>query len=223
MELPKIINIFLKTESHDVSEYLGELAKAFGCSEKDCIHEINLHTDTDKHIDLYVDSLINGNDISKMKPIISYFVDELICNVQQHAGVDKAYGIGYVNKKENHLFIGIADGGRTIFGSYIKAQKYLEMIDNNEANSLYLAHKGYSTKNLPNAENRGYGISSNSKIVVNGLSGAFAIVSGNAMSYKDSNNNTYYELPGTIEFPGTMVIAEIPITVNTINLYDYIS
>jgi hypothetical protein len=43
------------------------------------------------------------------------------------------------------------------------------------------ANQGISTKNLPNAENRGYGILTSKKMIIGGLSGNFIMLSGNAL------------------------------------------
>jgi len=49
----------------------------------------------------------------------------------------------------------------------------IEEIGDNEAEALKFANEGYSTKNLPEAENRGFGISSTKSMIVEGLGGAF--------------------------------------------------
>lgn len=154
---------------------------------------------------------------------ISYFISELVCNVEQHASVSAGYGLAYFNPLDNRLFIGICDGGLTVYGSYVKSQKYVGEIGDSEVMAVYKAQNGYSTKNRPDAENRGYGISTNSSMVVDGLGGAFAILSGNAMFYRDIGGKRIVELPEDSIWPGTIVIAEIPMNEHDFNIYDYIS
>lgn len=208
----------------DVLSSLQKLVDVLHCKTEDCIFKIRIdNNNTDEDVNNFLKCVQNKIGNQGQQSFLSYFVDEFICNVQQHANVQIAYGFAYFEQKSNHLFLGIADGGITIYGSYVASQKYLEKIGNNEEQSLYLAQKGYSTKNLPGAENRGYGVSSNAKIVVDGLSGAFAMVSGNALSFLDINENVFYKLPYDIEWPGTFILAEIPITNQTVDLYKYIS
>lgn len=202
---------------------LALISSVFHCSQESCIYDIPIGQDTDDHITNFIDNVLKLTKLTHLRSFLTYYVEELVCNVQQHANASIAYGFVHLDEKSNHLFLGIADEGTTIFGSYVKAQKYLDLLAGNEANSLFLAQKGYSTKNLPDAENRGYGISSNQRIVTEGLEGAFVIISGNALSYSDKSASTIFELPDEIEWPGTIVLAEIPPTRTTIDLYKYIS
>lgn len=118
----------------------------------------------------------------------------------------------------------IADAGITIYGSYVSAKKYLEQIGNSDAAALNLAQNGYSTKNRPEAENRGYGISSNIKMVVDGLHGELALFSGNALLVYSASQKKLLALPHNVDFKGTMVIARFPVTIpDDFNLYHYIN
>lgn len=159
-----------------------------------------------------------------LKQSISYLLDELICNIQQHAHAD--FGIAYIsyNTDLQTIDIALADNGITIYGSYVKADKYLDLIGESDAEALGLAQEGYSTKDLPNAENRGYGISSNIKMVSEGLQGELVIISGGAMSLFTPNNNKLLSLPNGIEWNGTLIVARIPVNIPvTYNFYNYIS
>jgi len=50
------------------------------------------------------------------------------------------------------------------------------------------AANGVSTKNRPEAEGRGFGISTSFDMLVNGLKGKYAVMSGNAFMSKNSLN-----------------------------------
>ena len=155
---------------------------------------------------------------------LTYLLDELICNIQQHAQTDKGYAYLMYNKAAKAIEIIIADFGITIYGSYVAAQKHLDKLGDSDADALNLAQNGYSVKNLPDTENRGYGISSNMKMVVEGLLGEFAVLSGNALLLQASNNRKILALPSEIDFKGTMVMVRIPAQVpDGFNLYDYMS
>ena len=155
---------------------------------------------------------------------LTYLFDELICNIQQHAQVDKGYAYAEFNPATNTINIIIADWGVTIYGSYVAAQKHLDKLGNSDAEALNLAQNGYSVKNLPNAENRGYGISSNINMIVNGLHGEFATLSGNALMLHSAGKRQILDLPSEVDFKGTMVLVSFPIDVpNDFNLYKYTS
>ena len=155
---------------------------------------------------------------------LTYLLDELICNIQQHAQADKGYAYLMYNKAAKTIEILIADFGITIYGSYVAAQKHLDKLGDSDAEALNLAQNGYSVKNLPDTENRGYGISSNMKMVVDGLHGEFAVLSGNALLLQAANNRKILALPSEIDFKGTMIMVRIPAQVpDGFNLYDYMS
>lgn len=160
--------------------------------------------------------------MARLNSPITYLLDELICNIQQHANTDHGYAYVGFDKSSNFIEIVIADCGITIYGSYAFAQKYIELIGNSDALALNLARNGYSTKNLPDAENRGYGISSNIQMVVEGLHGEFAVLSGNALLVQLENMKKILSLPKEIDFKGTMVIVRFPASIpDDFNLYNY--
>ncbi len=184
-----------------------------------------LHTDAQMNDDMahFEHAICTACVCDYLRPVVSYFVSELMCNVEQHANVPLGYGIVHYDSSNRTLLLGIADGGISIYGSYTLARKYQDKIGDSDAQALYLAQNGYSTKNLPDAENRGYGISSNAKLIVEGLSGAFSIVSGNALFYRAKGVKQIITLPNDIDWPGTLVLAEIPLPNQVIDLYKYIN
>lgn len=172
-----------------------------------------------EHLQSYIPDVLKSLNMS-----LTYLLDELICNIQQHAQTDKGYAYLMYNKAAKTIEIIIADFGITIYGSYVAAQKHLDKLGDSDADALNLAQNGYSVKNLPNTENRGYGISSNMKMVVDGLHGEFAVLSGNALMLQVANNRKILALPSEIDFKGTMIMVRIPAQVpDGFNLYDYMS
>ncbi len=172
-----------------------------------------------EHLQPYCPDVLKSLNMS-----LTYLLDELICNIQQHAQADKGYAYLMYNKAAKAIEILIADLGITIYGSYVAAQKHLDKLGDSDAEALNLAQNGYSTKNLPDTENRGYGISSNIKMVVDGLHGEFAALSGNALLLQVASNRKILALPPEIDFKGTMIMARIPAQVpDGFNLYDYMS
>lgn len=191
-----------------------------------CVHDFSLNDESAGNIISILKNVLQNQGvscISQMSAPLTYLLDELICNIQQHARTDKGYAyIGYDSIKKTVELI-IADAGITIYGSYVSAQKYLELIGNSDAEALSLAQSGYSTKNLPNAENRGYGISSNIRMVVEGLHGEFAVLSGNALLIQSVDKKKILALPQEVDLKGTMVIVSFPASIpEDFNLYNYI-
>lgn len=76
---------------------------------------------------------------------------------------------------------------------------------------MRLANEGFSTKNLPEAENRGFGISTSRNMVVKGLGGTFSVLSGNALQLSSAGHeNLFLQLPQEVEWQGTMVFMQLP-------------
>lgn len=160
----------------------------------------------------------------KIKTPLSYFFGELICNISQHSNSRYGYIYSQYLHRERCVDICIADAGITIYSSYIKANKYLAEIGDSEPKALKLANEGYSTKNLPNAENRGYGISSTKKMLVEGLKGEFFMLSGSAFHRHICTENTYIQLPETFRWNGTIILMRVPIDVpQDFDYYKYIN
>lgn len=155
---------------------------------------------------------------------VSYLFDELICNIQQHAMCHNCVLYAGVNSELDCIDICISDNGISLYGSYVKSGRYMDMLGNDSVSALFLAKDGFSTKNRPDAENRGYGISSNVKMVVNGLHGTLVIISGNALYINTGSKQLFINLPKQIEWQGTTIIVRIPnLLPASFNLYDYIS
>ena len=146
---------------------------------------------------------------------LSYFLGELVCNISQHSYSKYGYIFSQYLTKEKCIDLIIADNGITVFGSYVRTGKYLDDIGGNEAKALKMANEGYSTKDLPENENRGFGISTSKSMLVDGLNGAFFMLSGGAFHRHDNNVNVFVKLPEPINWSGTIILMRIPVTVPT--------
>lgn len=245
--ISSLLNVMQQTESSSDTSVVwsangscGLLSALLKLYKKSCGKEIIAY-DIDSFSDL-IEFSVTENDANKIvsqiedslsskdirvKPLkvaISYLFDELICNIQQHAQVTTGFAYADYNKECDCIDICLADLGVTIYGSYVQSGKFLEYIGNNAAEALNMAKDGYSTKNRPDAENRGYGISSNVKMITEGLNGTFAMLSGNALMINLRGEMQVASLPVEIEWPGTCIIIRIPLNgSNNFNLYDYIS
>lgn len=161
---------------------------------------------------------------AKLRMPVAYLLSELICNIQQHSQARYGYLFSQYLSQDNSLYICLADNGITIYGSYVKSGKYLDIIADNEAKALQLATNGYSTKDRPDAENRGYGISTNSRMIVSGLGGAFFILSGGAFHRIENQNSIFVSLPADLYWNGTIILVKIPLGVKQdFNYLSYIS
>ena len=65
-------------------------------------------------------------------------------------------------------------------------------------------------KNLPDAENRGYGIYTSKNALIEGLGGSFLMVSGNAVYVKSKNGYRLVAFPELVRLNGTIVALRIP-------------
>lgn len=154
----------------------------------------------------------SGADYRIVTPL-SYLLGELIDNMNEHSKGEHGYIFSQYLKKEKCIDLVLADDGITVYGSYVNAKKFLNEIGGNEAEALRLANEGRSTKNLPNAENRGYGISSSKEMLSDGLHGSFFMLSGGAFHRHDSYGSVYVKLPSTIYWDGTIILMRIPVKV----------
>ena len=88
---------------------------------------------------------------------------------------------------------------------------------------MKLANDGYSTKNRPEAENRGYGISTSKEMLVNGMKGAFYMISGGAFHRYENGANEYVALTDIFCWKGTLVLLKIPVDLPAdFNYIDYL-
>lgn len=138
---------------------------------------------------------------------LKYMLGESIDNIIQHANSERGYIYAQANPIEGYVDICIADSGITLLGSY-KSQVNNEIETDLEA--IQAANRGISTKNLPNAENRGYGIITSKKMLINGLGGSFVMMSGNALHLYNSECRKFIQTPAHIRWNGTLVAFRLP-------------
>ncbi len=138
---------------------------------------------------------------------IKYILGECVDNIIQHANSQRGYIITQSNQEKGYIDVCIADNGMTLLGSY-------QTLNDNEIESdleaIQAANRGISTKNLPNAENRGYGIITSKKMLVKGLGGTFIMMSGNAMHLYNATARKFIETPTNIRWNGTIIALRIP-------------
>lgn len=154
---------------------------------------------------------------------ISLLLGELIDNITEHSHSEEGFIFSQYIEKEKALYIVINDSGRSIYSSYASDDRYLNNLTELESSGLVMAFLGKSTKDRPESENRGYGISKSRGLVVDGLNGEFYILSGSALAIHDKKGVSVTDLPDDIRWNGTSIFLKIPTAIpDNFNIYNYI-
>ena len=154
---------------------------------------------------------------------LSYLISELLDNIYEHSQSPNGYIFSQYLENDGVINLCIGDTGITIAGSFEKAGLYQEEIDGKETEALKLANEGYSTKNRPEAENRGYGISTSKAMLVTGMKGAFFMLSGGAFHRYENSANDYIGLKDIFRWKGTVILMRIPVVLpDAFNYIDYL-
>lgn len=146
---------------------------------------------------------IQGNVANGLK----YMISETIDNITEHSESDRGFICAQAYPRKGYLDICIADNGITLLGSYSKlADNEIE----SDIEAIKAANRGLSSKNLPDAENRGYGIYTSKKMLVEGLGGQYMMMSGSSGYMKSRTIDGFFDLPKNLRWHGTIVALRIP-------------
>ena len=148
-----------------------------------------------------------------------YMIDETLDNITEHSESDRGYIFAQAYPTKGFLDVCIADRGINLLGSYMK------LPDNEIATDLEAikaANRGLSSKNLPDAENRGFGIKTSKQMLIQGLGGQYLMISGSSLYIKTRNLDSFYVMPHGLRWNGTIVALRIPYHSATFNYIDYI-
>lgn len=151
------------------------------------------------------------NAPARLTTPLSYLLGELIGNITDHSQREDGFLFSQYLSREKALHICIADFGITVHGSFVSSKKFSPAALADEGTVLNMALGEKSTKNRPQAENRGYGLPTSKEMLVDGLGGEFFILSGGAFHRHDKNGATTVTLPPEIQWNGTIVLLKIPI------------
>ena len=88
--------------------------------------------------------------------------------------------------------------------------------------SYKAANRGISSKNLPDAENRGFGIKTSKQMLIEGLAGQYLMISGGSLYFKRPGFDSFYSMPDCLRWNGTIVALRIPYNSSTFNYIHYI-
>ena len=179
------------------------------------------NNDDKEEILTVVENLIirQSNIMANVARGLKYIISETIDNITEHSDSDRGYICAQAYPTKGYLDICIADRGVTLLGSYRK-------LDDNEIESdieaIKAANRGLSSKNLPDAENRGYGIYTTKKMLISGLGGQYMIMSGGAVYMKSREIDRFFTLPGELRWNGTVVALRIPYQAPRFNYINFI-
>lgn len=150
---------------------------------------------------------------------LKYMIEETLDNITEHSDSDRGFIFAQAYPTKGYLDLCIADRGVTLLGSY-------QRIPGNEIESdleaIKAANRGFSSKNLPEAENRGYGIYTSKKMLTEGLGGQYLLLSGGSFYLKTPGFDSFYSLPDGLRWNGTIVAFRIPYNVDKFNYINYI-
>lgn len=135
---------------------------------------------------------------------LSYLISELTDNICEHAAHPFGYLAFQYYRENGYIDICLADRGIGLLGSYqnyIGERNFSSITNHLEA--VDAAIKGSSTKKI--AEERGFGIATSRRILVEGLGGSFVYLSGNGLLINEELTNF-----GT-NFNGSIVLFRIPV------------
>lgn len=133
---------------------------------------------------------------------IAYIISEITDNIIDHSNADFGW-LSFQNyPKKGYLDLCISDSGIGLLSSYqnYSGKKQYSHIKNH-SQAIQEAVSGSSTKNLTE---RGFGLPTSKKMIIEGLNGKFVYCSGNALLH----NNEVLEIP--YNYQGTFLILRIP-------------
>ena len=150
---------------------------------------------------------------------LKYMIDEILDNITEHSESDRGFIFAQAYPTKGFLDVCIADSGVGLLGSY---QRLPENEIASDLEAIKAANRGLSSKNLPDAENRGFGIRTSRQMLIQGLGGQYLMISGNSLYIKTRTLDSFYTMPLPLRWNGTIVALRIPYNSTTFNYIDYI-
>ena len=212
----------IKPDTMRQTEFLAELEKY---ASKTYIPIINFAAGRNSDAKEAVSSIVENMIIqqlsiqSNVANGLKYMIDEILDNITEHSESDRGYIFAQAYPTKGFLDVCIADRGVSLLGSY-------EKLPDNEISSyieaIKAANRGLSSKNLPDAENRGFGIKTSKQMLIQGLGGQYLMISGSSLYIKTLNLDSFYSMPHGLRWNGTIVALRIPYHSSSFNYINYI-
>ena len=212
----------IKPDTMRQTEFLAELEKY---TSKTYIPIIDFAAGRNSDAKEVVSSIVENmiiqqlNIQSNVANGFKYMIDETLDNITEHSESDRGYIFAQAYPTKGFLDVCIADRGVSLLGSYEKLPDN-EILSDMEA--IKAANRGLSSKNLPDAENRGFGIRTSKQMLIHGLGGQYLMISGCSLYLKSCNLDTFYSMPHGLRWNGTIVALRIPYHSASFNYIDYI-
>lgn len=222
LELIGLSNGGIKPDTMRHTEFLATLEKY---ASKTYIPIIDFSAERSSDAKEVVSSLVENmiiqqlNIQSNVAQGLKYMVDETLDNITEHSESDRGYIFAQAYPTKGFLDVCIADRGVTLLGSYQKLPDN-EIVSDSEA--IKAANRGLSSKNLPEAENRGFGIKTSKQMLINGLGGQYLMISGSSLYIKSPNMDNFFSMPDGLRWNGTIIALRIPYNSTTFNYINYI-
>ena len=212
----------IKPDTMRQTEFLAELEKY---TSKTYIPIIDFAAGRNSDAKEVVSSIVENmiiqqlNIQSNVANGFKYMIDETLDNITEHSESDRGYIFAQAYPTKRFLDVCIADRGVSLLGSYEKLPDN-EILSDMEA--IKAANRGLSSKNLPGAENRGFGIRTSKQMLIHGLGGQYLMISGSSLYLKSCNLDTFYSMPHGLRWNGTIVALRIPYYSSSFNYINYI-
>ncbi len=218
----ELVNGGIKPDTMRQTEFLAELEKY---ASKTYIPIIDFAAGRNSDAKEAVSSIVENIIIqqlsirSNVANGLKYMIDEILDNITEHSESDRGYIFAQAYPTKGFLDVCIADRGVSLLGSY-------EKLPDNEISSdieaIKAANRGLSSKNLPDAENRGFGIRTSKQMLIQGLGGQYLMISGSSLYIKTLNLDSFYSMPHGLRWNGTIVALRIPYHSASFNYINYI-
>ena len=212
----------IKPDTMRQTEFLAELEKY---TSKTYIPIIDFAAGRNSDAKEVVSSIVENmiiqqlNIQSNVANGFKYMIDETLDNITEHSESDRGYIFAQAYPTKGFLDVCIADRGVSLLGSYEKLPDN-EILSDMEA--IKAANRGLTRKNLPDAENRGFGIRTSKQMLIHGLGGQYLMISGSSLYLKSCNLDTFYSMPHGLRWNGTIVALRIPYHSSSFNYINYI-
>ncbi len=150
---------------------------------------------------------------------LKYIIEETIDNITEHSDSDRGFIFAQGYPHKGYIDLCIADRGIALLGSY---QRLPDNEIATDLEAIQAANRGISSKQRPDAENRGFGIYTSKQMLVKGLGGQYLMLSGSTFYLKTPQFNSFYSLPKGIRWNGTIVALRMPFNIADFNYINYI-
>lgn len=146
---------------------------------------------------------------SGSRTAVNYLISESMDNIIEHSQSPHGYIACQVYPKRKYMDLCIIDTGITIPGSYRQTGIVEDTCTDAEALRLTLTER-ISTKNSAGSVNRGFGIYTSRRMLVEGLRGEYVLLSGTGLLVSTPKGDRIISLPPHLGIKGTIVGMRVP-------------